>query len=121
MKLTLNIQGESKKIYILPENNSDKKILEFVAEHDKALLAVKRDYGGRNIEYINVNLLAAEEEVESLEDKEPEQDPKLAIQERTINRISDVMKRSTSASYSITLESIDKILQEHDDMIAKYK
>lgn len=59
MQLRLVIYGESKKIEIIPENDSDKKLLEFVAEHKEAELVVKReyDYSDRVIKIIQLILL----------------------------------------------------------------
>ena len=48
MKVKLNIYGEIHKITMIPENEADKKILEFVAENHTASVDVKReksDYG----------------------------------------------------------------------------
>jgi len=43
MKVKLNIYGEIHKITMIPENEADKKILEFVAENHTASVDVKRE------------------------------------------------------------------------------
>lgn len=64
MKIKLLINGEDKRIFIKPENNSDRKLLEFVSEHNIAEVKVNRpySYGLREIESIELLLKTASEE-----------------------------------------------------------
>lgn len=58
MKIKLLINGEDKRISIIPEDKSDKKILEFVATHATARIDVNRsyNYGGRDIDSVEIKL-----------------------------------------------------------------
>lgn len=59
MEIKLLIDGEDKNIKLVPENRSDKKLLEFVAEHDSARVKVNKGMYDREIESITLNLFTA--------------------------------------------------------------
>ena len=56
MKLKLVINGECKQIQITPENDSDKKLLEFVIEHNSASLTYEKAYNYGNHQLKSVTL-----------------------------------------------------------------
>ncbi len=59
MHLYLKILGEDKQIVIKPENESDRKLLEFLSAHKTAKIITETEYRytGNTIESINIKLL----------------------------------------------------------------
>ncbi len=62
MKIKLLINGEDKRISIEPENRSDKKLLEFINEHDAAEIFTRKTLYDRDIEKIELKLFTKPEE-----------------------------------------------------------
>lgn len=63
----LIVDGEDRRIRLVPENEADKKLLEFISEHDTARVITKRKdthyYTEKKIEHIDVSLIPQKENV----------------------------------------------------------